>query len=64
MSMMRILDLEQAPSFLNMIRATEQNVNFLERNALCFGNQEEYEYCEAYVAGHEEEERFPTVPLW
>jgi hypothetical protein len=61
--MMSILDLEQVPSFLNVIRATEQNVNFLEWNTLCFGNQEEYEYRQADVAGHEEEERFPKIPL-
>jgi hypothetical protein len=44
-----------------MIRPTEQHIHFLERDAFRLGDQEVDEDCEADIAGHKEEERFPII---
>jgi hypothetical protein len=54
--MVRVFDLKQVSSLLNVIGTSEQNIDFLERDAFGFRNHEEDEDGEEDVAGHEEEE--------
>jgi hypothetical protein len=61
MSMMCILDMKNGSSLLDMIRTTEQSVDFLEWNTLRFRNQEPDEDGETDIARHKEEERFPIA---
>lgn len=57
-SVMSILHMKEISSLLDVIGATEKDIDFFERYLLCFRNKEVNEECQADIDGEEEEEGF------
>jgi hypothetical protein len=57
-SVMSILHMKEISSLLDVIGATEKDIDFFERYLLCLRNKEVNEECQADIDGEEEEEGF------